>query len=80
MVTSHLTVLRIAAVYLTAGTSEVLLSDSTRMFIALVKKKVDVTIEIASNLIHVWPGYIYTMQEGIRTIERVSNFIKDKLN
>ena len=64
--------------YLTVGSSEVLLNDSTRMFDVLSAENIDVTIEIAYNITHVYP--IYNLPEADRTLARIAEFIKDKLH
>lgn len=67
-------------VYMSTVTNELLLSDSTRMFNKLARSRNDVTIEIASNLCHVFAGICYGTEDSERSIATMLKFIRDKVD
>jgi len=62
-----------------AGSSEVLLDDSTRVAVALERVGVEVSLEVWDDMLHVWPLYARLLDEGQRTIERIGGFVRAAL-
>ena len=61
------------------GTSEVLLSDSTRLAERAKAAGVDVTLEEWEEMIHVWHFFAFILPEGQQAIERIGEFVRAKL-
>lgn len=62
-------------VYLTAGDTEILLDDTTRMAERLRAQGVAVTVEDARDLPHVWPIFHNALPEARATLRRVARWI-----
>lgn len=60
------------------GTSEVLLSDSTRLAERAKAAGVDVTLEEWEEMIHVWHFFAFMLPEGQQAIERIGEFVRAK--
>lgn len=60
------------------GTSEVLLSDSTRLAERAKAAGVDVTIEEWDEMIHVWHFFASMLPEGHQAIQRIGEFVREK--
>jgi acetyl esterase/lipase len=60
------------------GTSEVLLSDSTRLAERAKAAGVDVTIEQWDEMIHVWHFFAFMLPEGHQAIQRIGEFVREK--
>ena len=60
------------------GTSEVLLSDSTRLAERAKAAGVDVTIEEWDEMIHVWHFFAFMLPEGHQAIQRIGEFVREK--
>jgi acetyl esterase/lipase len=61
------------------GTSEVLLSDSTRLAEQARAAGVDVTLEEWEEMIHVWHFFAFILPEAQQAIERIGEFVKAKV-
>lgn len=61
------------------GTSEVLLSDSTRLAERAKAAGVDVTLEEWAEMIHVWHFFAFMLPEGQQAIERIGEFVRAKV-
>ena len=61
------------------GTSEVLLSDSTRLAERAKAAGVDVTLEEWEEMIHVWHFFAFMLPEGQQAIERIGEFVRAKV-
>lgn len=62
-------------VYMTISTNEILMSDSITMFNKLAESDVEVFIEFATNLPHVWPRFVDTVDTE-KTIKRIGEFVR----
>lgn len=60
------------------GTSEVLLSDSTRLAERAKAAGVDVTIEEWDEMIHVWHFFAFMLPEAHQAIQRIGEFVREK--
>src|SRR5574341_1198908 len=58
------------------GTSEVLLSDSTRLAERAKAAGVDVTLEEWDEMIHVWHFFAFILPEAQQAIERIGEFVR----
>lgn len=61
------------------GTSEVLLSDSTRLAERATSAGVDVTLEKWEEMVHVWHFFAFMLPEGQQAIERIGEFVRGKV-
>jgi len=61
------------------GTSEVLLSDSTRLAERAKAAGVDVTLEEWEEMVHVWHFFAFMLPEGQQAIERIGEFVRGKV-
>jgi acetyl esterase/lipase len=61
------------------GTSEVLLSDSTRLAERAEEAAVDVTLEPWEEMIHVWHFFAFMLPEGQQAIERIGEYVRAKV-
>lgn len=58
------------------GTHEILHDDSTRLAEKALTAGVDVTLEIAQDMVHIWPFFAAILPEGQQAIERIGVFIR----
>jgi acetyl esterase/lipase len=61
------------------GTSEVLLSDATRLAERAKAAGVDVTLEEWEEMIHVWHFFAFMLPEGQQAIERIGEFARARV-
>ena len=61
------------------GECEILLSDSTRLAEKARAAGVDVTLEVWNGMFHVWQIFAWFVPEGRQAIERIGEFLKQKL-
>lgn len=61
------------------GTSEVLLSDSTRLAERAKAAGVDVTLEEWDQMIHVWHFFAFILPEAQQAIERIGEFVRARV-
>ncbi len=61
------------------GTSEVLLSDSTRLAERAKAAGVDVTLEQWEEMIHVWHFFAFMLPEAQQAIERIGEYVRGKV-
>ncbi len=61
------------------GDHEVLLDDSTRLAEAAKAAGVDVTLEVWDEMIHVWHFFASILPEGQQGIDRMGEFIREKV-
>jgi acetyl esterase/lipase len=58
------------------GTHEILHDDSTRLAEKARAAGVDVTLEIAQDMVHIWPFFAAILPEGQQAIERIGEFVR----
>lgn len=58
------------------GTEEILHDDSTRFSEKARAAGVDVTLEIAQDMVHIWPYFAAILPEGQQAIERIGEFVR----
>ncbi len=58
------------------GTHEILHDDSTRYAAKARAAGVDVTLEIAQDMVHIWPFFAAILPEGQQAIERIGAFVR----
>lgn len=58
------------------GTHEILHDDSTRLAQKAVAAGVDATLEIAQDMVHIWPYFAAILPEGQAAIERIGEFVR----
>lgn len=63
-------------VLIQVGTEEVLLSDSTRLAEALRDAGVDVTLQVAEGMWHVWHLFAWAVPEAKSAIEEIGRFVQ----
>ncbi|HSP56386.1 MAG TPA: alpha/beta hydrolase [Dehalococcoidia bacterium] len=61
------------------GTSEVLMSDSTRLAQRAEAAGVEVTLEQWEEMIHVWHFFAFMLPEGQQAIERIGQYVRGKV-
>jgi len=61
------------------GTAETLLDDSTRLAERARKAGVDVTLEPWEDMIHVWQAFAAMLPEGQQAIERIGEFVRQRV-
>jgi monoterpene epsilon-lactone hydrolase len=61
------------------GDAEILLDDSTRIARKAKAAGVDVTLEVWDEMIHVWQAFAGILPEGQQAIERLGEFIRERL-
>jgi len=61
------------------GTSETLLDDSTRLTSKAKADGVDVTLEEWDEMIHVWHSFAAMLPEGQQAIDRIGEFVREKV-
>ena len=61
------------------GTAETLLDDSTRLAARARKAGVTVTLEPWEDMVHVWQVFAAILPEGQRAIERIGEFIRQRV-
>lgn len=62
--------------YLTVGSDEIVLSDSTRIAEAAAVADVDVTLRVLPHLPHDWPLFSFMLSEGRDTIAEIGEYTK----
>jgi monoterpene epsilon-lactone hydrolase len=65
-------------ILLQAGATEALLDDSVRMAERCRQAGVDVTLDLADEMFHVFQLYAFMLEDGQRAIERLGQFVRDK--
>jgi acetyl esterase/lipase len=60
------------------GTAEVLLDDSLRFAAHAEAAGVDVTLEVAEDMVHVWHAFANVAPEGREAIERIAEFLEPR--
>jgi acetyl esterase/lipase len=65
---------------LQVGDHEILLSDSTRLAEKAKAAGVDVSLEIWNEMWHVWHGWAGAVPEGQQAIDRIGEFIQQRLS
>jgi epsilon-lactone hydrolase len=58
------------------GSAETLLADATRLAAAAGAADVDVTLEIWPHMIHAWPVWNASLEDGRRALARAGQFIR----
>ena len=61
------------------GTAETLLDDSRRLADHAKTSGVDVTLEEWEGMIHVWHAFAALLPEGQRAIDRIGEFLAERL-
>ena len=61
------------------GTAETLLDDSTRLAERARKAGVNVTLEPWEDMVHVWQAFAAILPEGQQAIERIGEFIRQRV-
>jgi monoterpene epsilon-lactone hydrolase len=61
------------------GTAETLLDDATRLAERAKSQGVDVTLEAWEEMIHVWHAFAVLLPEGRQAIERIGEFLSERL-
>ena len=61
------------------GTAETLLDDSTRLAARARKAGVNVTLEPWEDMVHVWQVFAAILPEGRQAIERIGEFIRQRV-
>jgi monoterpene epsilon-lactone hydrolase len=64
-------------VYVTAGSIEALLDDSTRVVEKIVESGGEAALEIGDDLGHIWPIFPTVLPEAVETLERIGKFVRD---
>ncbi|MBS1618110.1 MAG: alpha/beta hydrolase [Bacteroidetes bacterium] len=67
-------------IYIQVGECEILLSDSTRFADKAKLAGVDIVDEVWPNMFHAWQGFWMVMPEGMAAIEKLSGYIREKLD
>ncbi|KAF0957119.1 alpha/beta hydrolase [Rhodococcus sp. T7] len=62
--------------YVTAGSIEALLDDSTRLVEKVNAAGGDAILEIGDDLGHIWPTFFSILPEGQATLERLGGFVR----
>ncbi len=75
----HADVEGLPPLYLLVGSTEVLLDDSREMFSKLSSAGVNVTLEVAPEMPHIWPIFAYQIPEGRLAIRRMAQFFDEYL-
>jgi len=60
-----------------AGTAETLLDDSVRLADKVRAAGGDVTLEIADDMVHIWPLFHWILPEGRASVSRIGDFVRD---
>ncbi len=66
-------------IYILVGSTEILLDDARELFMRLGEFGVDTTIEVASEMPHIWPVFAYQLPEGRSAIRKMGRFLRDQL-
>jgi monoterpene epsilon-lactone hydrolase len=66
-------------IYIQVGEFEILLADSTRFAEKAEHAGVEVTLDIWPDMFHAWQGFWMVMPEGLAAIDKLGEFLKDKL-
>ena len=61
------------------GTSETLLDDAVRLHEKAEAARVDSTLEIWEDMIHIWPWFAPFLPEGQQAMEQMGDFIKEQV-
>ena len=61
------------------GTREVLLDDSTRLAERARAAGVDVTLRTEEGMIHVWQIFAPILEEGQASIDRIGEWVKERM-
>ena len=61
------------------GTAEVLLDDAVRLHEKAEAEGVDSTLEQWDDMVHIWPWFAPFLPEGQQAMDRMGEFIKDKI-
>jgi monoterpene epsilon-lactone hydrolase len=62
--------------FVTAGSIEALLDDSTRVVEKIIASGGEATLEIGDDLGHIWPIFPTVLPEAQATLERIGNFVR----
>jgi len=66
-------------IYILVGSTEVLLDDARAVFMNASRAGVNVTIEVAPEMPHIWPIFAYQLPEGRGAVARMSAFFESHL-
>ncbi len=58
------------------GTHEILHDDSTRFAEKALREGVNVTLEIAQDMVHIWPFFAAVLPEGREAVERIGRYVQ----
>jgi acetyl esterase/lipase len=61
------------------GENEVLLDDSTRLAERAEAARVDVTLEVWPEMIHVWHFFAELLPEGQQAIDRIGEYLRERV-
>ncbi len=61
------------------GTHEVLHDDSTRLAEKARRAGVDVTLEVAQDMVHIWPFFAAILPEAREAVERIGAYIRSRV-
>jgi len=59
------------------GTHEILHDDSTRLAEKARAAGVDVTLEIAQDMVHIWPFFAAILPEAQQAVDRIGQYVRD---
>ncbi len=59
------------------GTNEILHDDSTRLAEKALREGVKVTLEIAQDMVHIWPFFAAVLPEGREAVERIGRYVQE---
>jgi len=62
------------------GTAEILLDDSTRLADKAKESGVEVELQVAEGMIHVWSFFASVIPEGKHGVETIGAFIRKRLH
>jgi monoterpene epsilon-lactone hydrolase len=75
----HADLSRLPPMLIQVGTSETLLDDSRRLAARAKEAGMDVTLEPWEGMIHVWHLFAAVLPEGQQAIDRIGEYIREKL-
>lgn len=67
-------------IFIQIGDHEVLLSDATRLADKAKAAGVDMVLEVWPEMWHVWQGWAATLPEGQQAIDRIGQYLREKLS
>ncbi len=67
-------------IFIQIGDHEVLLSDATRLADKAKGAGVDMVLEVWPEMWHVWQGWAATLPEGQQAIDRIGQYLREKLS